>query len=147
MHSSSYVEMGSWVGSSVQIQAARQMAVWGGAGLECWYGDLRKYKTGILSARKCNLVTCCSRLPNDTCLCTFGGGRGVGVNWKYRWDDPGYLVSTVLIQSDRRGARNGLECLVPKSKVCLRNFVGPFNFCGHIIFMNITVYKRGRISL
>jgi hypothetical protein len=38
----------------------------------------------------------------------------------------------------KRGSVKGLECVVPKSKTCLRNFTGPLNFCGHIIFTNIT---------
>jgi hypothetical protein len=142
------------------------------------YCQLCKYKTGILSARKCNLVTCSSRLPNDACSFSFCGvGWGDGI---YRWACPAYLGSSVQIQLEPLGATKAVRCLgtifkkdifglfwwwfldtqlvslytepgsvkegsvkglqyvVPKSKVCLRNFVGPLNFCGHIIFMNFT---------
>jgi hypothetical protein len=146
--------------------------------MECSYRDLCKYKTGILSARKCNLVTCSSRLPNDACSCSLGGGvrRGMGFTielilgtsgpvskssrsgegrerqcdvWAHYkkhifglfwwWFLHMQLVSLYTEPgSVKEGSVKGLECVVSKSKVCLRNFVGSLNFCGHIIFTNIT---------
>jgi hypothetical protein len=87
--------------------------------MECSYRDLRKYKTGILSARKCNLVTCCSRLPNDASSCSLEGGGGAGAGGPAR--AMGFTVELILrtwgpvSKSSRSGERLGkaVLCLGP----------------------------------
>jgi hypothetical protein len=87
--------------------------------MERSYRDLRKYKTGILSAIKCNLVTCCSRLPNDASSCSLGGGGAGGPA-----RGMGFTVELILgtwgpvFKSSRNvsGLGKAVLCLGPLSK-------------------------------